>query len=126
MYWEPWTAGGLARGYVEHVSGHADDADLAEAGDAPPPALADRTGAARRLGHGHRPDGRGGSAARPDRDRPAMGPHAPRDGHGAAQPAGLRLVQDPRFARGHGDDPVPADVRIRGGGPPECRLPARG
>ena len=83
-------------------------------------------GPAHRPGHRDDPDLHRGCAPRPERVRPALGPHAARDRHGAAQPARVRLGQGRSPARSRRADQVPGRVRVRGAGLPggQHRVPA--
>src|SRR5690349_10111504 len=84
-------ATGGRRAYHSYLAAPGGAAALAVTRRARPPG---------RAGHGDRARGHRGCAARADRVGPALGADAARDLHGAGQPAGLRLGQGPRPARG--------------------------
>ena len=123
----PWTfrAPGAAR--AKAGGRHAHGADLAAARPAAPLAVAGRARAARRAVLRRGADRGGRGAARRDRLRPAVGAHAARHRHRAAEPARLRLGEGPGAAWRHRDEPVRRLLRGRGGRDSrrQPRLPAR-
>ena len=89
------------------VGARADYPDLAAPGGAAALAVAARAGPAGGAGHGDGARGGRGGPPRADRVRPAVGQHAARDRDRAAQPARVRLGQDPGLARGRRAQRVP-------------------